>query len=158
MSLSRSPSPRPGGGWASPGLSSPYGDGSGPSRPSQGYREKGNSVTWESAKAKSEGIDGYPSFSTRNNGFFNRHYRKLSNSLPRFVLGSDKSYAEKEKLGRGRWLASDGSRFEHLRSLVRRASRKMRLRFIIALAFIVMIMLFYMTRKLFQHLYSTAKV
>jgi hypothetical protein len=34
----------------------------------------------------------------------------------------------------------------------------MRLRFIIALAFIVMIMLFYMTRKLFQHLYSTAKV
>ena len=28
-------------------------------------------MTWESAKAKSEGVNGYPSFSTQNNGFFN---------------------------------------------------------------------------------------
>ena len=87
MSLSRSPSPRPGGGWASPGLNSPYVDVSGRASPASGYRGNGNTVTWESAKAKSEGVNGYPSFSTQNQGFFNRHIRKLSSSLPRFSMG-----------------------------------------------------------------------
>lgn len=151
MSLSRSPSPRPGGGWASPGLNSPYANVSGRSSPAQGYRGSngGNSVTWESAKAKSDGINGYPSFSTQNNGFFNRHYRTISNSLPHFNLGSDKSYAEKEKLGRGRWMGDKGSRMDRVRSLVRRVSRKMKLRYLVVLALITMYILFYVTRKSF---------
>jgi hypothetical protein len=150
MSLSRSPSPRPGGGWASPGLSSPaFANVSGRSSPRKNYRGNGNgnSVTWESAKVKTEGVNGYPSFSTQNNGFFNRHYRSISNSLPRFNVASDKSYAEKEKLGRGRWMPRDGSRLGRLRAAAGRVSRKMRLRLLVVLAFVMMFILFYSTRK-----------
>ncbi|KAF8864359.1 galactosyl transferase GMA12/MNN10 family protein [Acephala macrosclerotiorum] len=146
MSLSRSPSPRLGGGWSSPGLNNPYADVSGRASPA-GYRgaNGGSSVTWESAKAKSDGINGYPSFSTQNNGFFNRHYRSISNSLPHFNLGSNKSYAEKEKLGRGRWTGRDGSKVARVRSLVRRAGQKIRLRYLIVLALVAMYFLFYLT-------------
>jgi mannan polymerase II complex MNN10 subunit len=149
MSLSRSPSPRPGGGWSSPGLTNPYATVSGRSSPTKTYGVNGgaSSVTWESAKAKSNGVNGYPSFSTQGNGFFNRHIRSLSNSLPRFNLGADKSYAEKEKLGRGRWLPRDGGRIARVRSLVRKTSRKAKIRFLIVTAFIFLIILFYITRK-----------
>jgi mannan polymerase II complex MNN10 subunit len=105
-------------------------------------------VTWESAKAKTEGVNGYPSFSTQNNGFFNRHYRNISNSLPSFNMGPEKSYAEKEKLGRGRWMARDGGRIARLRSMARRVSRKAKIRFLLVIAFIVMVILFYTTRKI----------
>lgn len=147
MSLSRSPSPRPGGGWASPGLSSPFANVSGRSSPNKMQRGGGNgsSVTWESARAKSEEVNGYPSFSTKNNGFFNRHMRNLSNSLPHFHMGGDKSYAEKEKLGRGRWVGS--SKMARIRNSLARVSRKMRMRFMIVLGFVMMIILFYSTRK-----------
>jgi hypothetical protein len=154
MSLSRSPSPRPGGGWASPGLNSPaFANVSGRSSPHRSYggsNGNGNSVTWESVKAKTEGVNGYPSFSTQNTGFFNRHYRKLSSSLPRFSIGSEKSYAEKEKLGRWRWMPNDGSRLGRLRAAAGKVSRKMRLRLLVGLAFIMMFILFYTTRKLCQ--------
>lgn len=147
MSLSRSPSPRPGGGWASPGLSSPYANVSGRSSPNKMQRTGGNggSVTWESARAKSEEVNGYPSFSTKNNGFFNRHIRNISNSLPHFHMGGDGSYAEKEKLGRGRFLGS--SKLARIRNALARVSRKMRMRFMIVLGFVMMIILFYSTRK-----------
>ena len=150
MSLSRSPSPRPGGGWASPGLSSPVfanvGGRASPQKSYGGSNGNGTSVTWESAKAKTEGVNGYPSFSTQNRGFFNRHYRKLSNSLPRFSTRLDKSYAEKEKLGRGRLTPNNGSRLERLRAAAGRVSRKMRLRIVLVLAFILMFTLFYTSR------------
>jgi mannan polymerase II complex MNN10 subunit len=153
MSLSRSPSPRPGGGWASPGLAINGSDISSPVKTYAGTNG-GSNVTWESAKAKSAGVNGYPSFSTQNNGFFNRHYRKLSSSLPRFNLGSDKSYAEKEKLGRGRWMFRDGGRKAQLRSrvrsLLRRTSRKAKIRFLVLVAFLLVIILFYTTR-MFSH-------
>ena len=149
MSLSRSPSPRPGGGWASPGLAI---NGSGISNPVKTYAgpNGGSNVTWESAKAKSAGVNGYPSFSTQNNGFFNRHYRRLSGSLPRFNLGTDKSYAEKEKLGRGRWMLQDRGGTaqvrKRVRSLVRRTSRKAKIRILVLLGLLLMIILFYTTR------------
>lgn len=153
MSLSRSPSPQPGGGWASPGLSTPaFANVSGRSSPHKKYGSlngNGPSVTWESAKAKTDGVNGYPSFSTQNNGFFNRHYRSLSNSLPQFNMGSDRSYAEKEKLGRGRWTPRDGSRLGRLRAAAGRVSRKVKLRLLVVMAFIMMFILFYSTRKLY---------
>lgn len=146
-SLSRSPSPRPGGGWASPGLTSHYGD-AGSSSSGKSYQGVNGGVTWESARAKSEGVHGgYPSFSTQNKGFFNRHMRTLSSSLPRFNMGSEKSFAEKEKLGRGRWMPRDGSRLGRLRLMASRVSRKMRLRILAVLGVILMIILFYTTRE-----------
>jgi mannan polymerase II complex MNN10 subunit len=149
MSLSRSPSPRPGGGWSSPGLTNPYATVSGRSSPTRAYGVNGgtNTVTWESAKAKSNGVNGYPSFSTQSKGFFNRHMRSLSASLPRFNIGAEKSYAEKEKLGRGRWMPRDGTKLAKLRILILNTSRKAKIRFLIVTAFIFMVILFYMTRK-----------
>lgn len=148
MSLSRSPSPQPGGGWASPGLTSPFADGSGTTTPRTAYRaHDGSSVSWESAKAKSEGVNGYPSFSTQNSGFFNRHYRRISSSLPHFNMGSDKSYAEKEKLGRGRWSARAESKLARLQNMVRQTNRKTKVRFLIGLALIALYFIYSMSRK-----------
>ncbi|MCJ1474270.1 alpha-1,6-mannosyltransferase [Lambiella insularis] len=153
MSLSRSPSPRAGGGWSSPGLTSPFDTLSGRSSPRKAYGDlhlvngeaTGSGVTWASAKAKSEEVKGYPSFSTRNNGFFSRHARKISSSLPRFNMGSRQSYAEKEKLGRGRWSPNGGSRLARLKALLGSITRRMRLRLLIIFGILMAFILFYTT-------------
>ncbi|KAF2088281.1 glycosyltransferase family 34 protein [Saccharata proteae CBS 121410] len=115
MSLSRSPSPQPGGGWSSPGLTTPtYTGASGSSSPMWSYPNGGgaHNVTWASASARSKQVKGYQAagFSTRNPSWFKRHLRKWSSSLPQFTHSANGQYAEKEKLGRGRWEPSDGSR------------------------------------------------
>jgi len=117
MSLDRSPSrERGGGGWSSPGLTTPYDDSNGRARsPANrkyadsnggGGMSNGGSahgVTWATAKANSERVNGYPSYQSQNQGFFGRHYRQLSQGLPYFMHGGQEDrYAEKEKLGRGR--------------------------------------------------------
>lgn len=151
MSLSRSPSPRPGGGWASPGLSSQFsgvnGRGGSPHKGYGGLNGEPGAVTWESARAKTQGVHGgHPAYSSSNVGFFNRHMRSISNSLPSFNIGGDRSYAEKEKLGRGRW-AEGGAGNGRIRPLVNKIARKLRLRGIIALAIVLAITLFYTTRE-----------
>lgn len=154
MSLSRSPSPRAGGGWSSPGLTSPFDTLSGRSSPRKAYGDlhlnEGpitNGVTWASAKAKSEEVNGYPSFSTRNNGFFSRHARKISSSLPRFTLGNRQTYAEKEKLGRGRWYPSGGSRMARIKTFLGSMTRRMRLRILLVFVLAFAVVLFYTTCK-----------
>ena len=98
-------------------------------------------MTWESAKAKSAGVNGYPAFSTQNNGFFNRHYRNLSNSLPIFNMGGNgRSFAEQEKLGRGRW-----SKFSPL--LRRRGVKPWQF---IVLVVILLYTLFWVTREYYR--------
>ncbi|KAL4960904.1 putative alpha-1,6-mannosyltransferase subunit [Aspergillus stella-maris] len=111
MSLTRSPSPRAGGGWSSPGLS----PGSGRSTP---HNHSHNSLypphspsqndSCLAAKAKSDEVRVYPAFSTKNGGFFARSKRQIFATLPRFRARSKspKGYAEKERLvyGRGRGL------------------------------------------------------
>lgn len=151
MSLSRSPSPRRGGGWASPGLTNPYDGVSGRSTPRHGYSEfpfnggsSNNNVTWASAKAKSEEVNGYPSFSTQNNGFFSRHARQISRRLPSFTLGGRKDYAEKEKLGRGRWSSGRGGR---IAPFLGRTLWRWRLRILLVFGFIMTVILFYVTRR-----------
>ena len=156
MSLSRSPSPRAGGGWSSPGLTSPFDTLSGRSSPRKAYGDLhisnggtiDNGVTWASAKAKSEEVNGYPSFSTRNNGFFSRSARKISSSLPRFHMGGRQNHAEKEKLGRGRLYPNGGSRLVRLKTLLGSVTRRMRLRILIVFGIILAFILFYVTRKL----------
>ncbi|KAL9003517.1 MAG: hypothetical protein Q9188_003622 [Gyalolechia gomerana] len=61
MSLSRSPSPNRGGGWSSPGLTTPYETLSGRASPRKGYGEVQmngsvgtSNVTWATAKARSD--------------------------------------------------------------------------------------------------------
>lgn len=88
-------------------------------------------VSWAAAKAKSDQIKGYPSFSTRNNGFFSRQRRKISASLPRF--GGSAAYGEKEKLGRGRWNPNNGSFLTRLKTLVGNLLRRKRVQLLLFL-------------------------
>ncbi|KAL9083731.1 MAG: hypothetical protein Q9165_008397 [Trypethelium subeluteriae] len=123
MSLSRSPSPQPSGGWHSPALASSQFDGIASSTsPSPrhygsdymngGTGSSGSNVTWASAQARSANVK-----HSQSQGFF-RHFRRLSSSLPRFSHQSSTHYAEKEKLGRGRLNADNGA----VRALYRRTS------------------------------------
>ncbi|EEQ85381.2 mannan polymerase II complex MNN10 subunit [Blastomyces dermatitidis ER-3] len=173
MSLSRSPSPRRGGGWSSPGLTIGAGSSRG-SSPRRGFNDIANSstssgngafypngspiagsgpgngaVTWASAKAKSDRIVGYPSFSTRNNGFFSRQRRKISASLPRFRVNSMLDYSEKEKLGRGRWLPrglGDMPMRARIKTLLGSLIRRKRFRYLLLLLLTFLFWLFFSTR------------
>ncbi|KAK2748784.1 alpha-1,6-mannosyltransferase [Myotisia sp. PD_48] len=153
MSLSRSPSPRPGGGWSSPGLTTGTAGSSGASTPRRAasnnqsqspngdpYYTNGDigtgasTVSWAAAKAKSDRVKGYPSFSTRNSGFFSRQRRKISASLPRFSVNSMLEYGEKEKLGRGRWSGPGGGSFlGRLKTLLGNLLRRTRIRMLLLL-------------------------
>ena len=106
----------------------------------------GTEVTWSSVKARSDEVRNYPSFSTRNTGFFSRNARKISSGLPRFNLGG-RNYAEKEKLGRGRWNQNPSGRYGRLKTFCGHVLRKMKLRPRVALALILTIVLFYTTRE-----------
>lgn len=140
MSLSRSPSPVPGGGWASPGLINTSGRSS-PTRGNSG--SNGTPVMWESARLKRAGDNMYPSFSTQNKNFFARHMRRLSSSLPRFH--SSQPYAEKEKLGRGQWSAQSVPLLGRLRGIMARMGRKMKIRLLILFLLLIAVFLFYNT-------------
>ncbi|KAJ5085145.1 hypothetical protein N7532_009916 [Penicillium argentinense] len=121
MSLSRSPSPHPGGGWSSPGLT----PGSGSSTPAHGYAPNTlapNSAAWAAAKAKSDGVRGYPSFSTRNSGFFSRQKHKITGRLPSFHgHQSLHGYVDKDLYGRERWRPLAGGARGALVILLRRS-------------------------------------
>lgn len=130
--MSRSPSPRPGG-WSSPGLSydnggrtSPFANGS-----------SSHNVTWASAQARSAEVKAHNSFNPRNQGFFTKHFRRISTSLPM-------SYGDKEKLGRGRY---QNNKFVQL--LNRIAWNIWRLRRSVGVVLLVLfsIIMFYVTRK-----------
>ena len=150
MSLSRSPSPRLGGGWASPGLTSPY-DSVGSRKTygdlqTNGGINRGSGVTWASAEARSKEVKGYQPISSRNAGFFTRHAREISNSLPKFSMNGKRGYGDKEKLGRGRW-STRGGRAGNIKTFVATILRRFRLRVLLVLALILGVLLFYTTRE-----------
>jgi len=141
MSLSRSPSPIPGGGWASPGLASPQ-RGKGKSYQLNG----GPNVTWASAQARSNKVNGHPRSANSGFNFIGKHMRKLSGSLPLFNHGGDDDrYAGKERL-RGWQPRRQGSYNETINRLGRLMWR-MRLRLIILLAALGAVLLFFLTRE-----------
>lgn len=154
MSLSRSPSPVPGGGWASPGLNITSSGRSSPARSANGAGSSSSPVVWESARLKqgSSSSTGYPSFSTQNQGFFTRHMRKLSSSLPRFNSAGSihhAPYADKEKLGRGRWSNNldNVPLLGRLKAIFGRMGRKLKLRLLIAFIVFLCIYIFYHSRE-----------
>lgn len=141
---SRSPSPLPrgkgtaGGGWSSPGLNTGSGSGSGSPHGDHMYSQHSlspNGLSWAAAKAKSQQVRGYPSFSTRNSGFFSRQKRKLSSSLPRFSLTMASNAREKEK---GRH-SGDNYQYGGFGYLLRSRLRQTRYRLLL-LAFVVWVL------------------
>lgn len=143
MSLSRSPSPLPAGGWSSPGLDI---NTSGRSSPSTAFPgSNGNQVVWESARIKNMGNGGYPSFATQNQGFFTRHMRRISNSLPQFNTSTH--YAEKEKLQRGKWApAHSVPLLGRIRNLLARMGRKAKVRLLGVFLLLLAVFTFYQSR------------
>lgn len=137
MTLSRSPSPAPGGGWSSPGLNI----NSGRSSPAH------HGGAWESVKTRNLGVNGYPSFSTHNQGFFQRHMRQISGSLPRFTSQPDSPYSAKEKPGRSRWPGQNLPLVGRIRRIFGRMGRKLKLRLLILLVVILCIIIFYNSRE-----------
>ncbi|KAI2629016.1 galactosyl transferase GMA12/MNN10 family-domain-containing protein [Xylaria nigripes] len=131
MSLSRSPSPVPGGGWSSPGLAITS---SGRSSPVKKTFSDSNAgiVTWESARKKSRGVAGYPSFSTQNQGFFTRNMRRISSSFPSFSTNEDEdtTYTRKGKPAQPSWRLPLLARIQ---ALVARMSRRWKIRILIVL-------------------------
>ncbi|KAJ4397211.1 alpha-1,6-mannosyltransferase [Gnomoniopsis smithogilvyi] len=82
----------------------------------------------------------YPAFETQNQGFFQRHMRRISNNLPRFNTSTH--YAEKEKLQQGRWAAAQSiPLYGRARNMAGRIGRKSKLRtlFVFLLLFAVWI-------------------
>lgn len=146
MSLSRSPSPQARGGWSSPGLNTPSGR-SRATTPKPYTMNGGHDVTWASAQARSAEVNGYPAYHDKSAGFFGRHLRSISVSLPRFSMGEDDRFAEKEKLGRGRWQPGGGSAIGNILGRFGRMFWRMRLRFMLVIAFVLLVILFYATRK-----------
>lgn len=148
MSLSRTPSPRPGGGWSSPGLSAGSSDASSPSKRSAYLDNSDSSASWAAAKEKSDAVRNYPSFSTRNNGFFSRSKRKISASLPHFSLQAmNPDYREKEKM-RGPWSPyQDASLMGRIRTMMATVLRRMKSRFLVVLLLVLGLVLFYGTRE-----------
>ncbi|KAI9686130.1 MAG: alpha-1,6-mannosyltransferase [Bogoriella megaspora] len=155
MSLSRSPSPRPDGGWSTPGLSSNYDaassagnsprlHGSGVDYINGGADGSASNVTWGSAQARSAGVKGASSSQSKNRGW-SRQFRRLSQSLPRFSHQSSTHYAEKEKLGRGRWKTENGGKMQNIGRMMGRTIWKARLRFALLLGFLLFVILFYAT-------------
>jgi mannan polymerase II complex MNN10 subunit len=140
MSLSRSPSPRPDGGWSTPGLTDQPGHDSPRKIPYEMNGYASNDISWAAAKAKSDQFKGYPSFSTRNEGFFSRSKRKISSTLPRFNSfgATGKDWRESEKLGRGRWYPGAGGRWPKLKTFIGNVLRKFRF-LLIVLAIIAFI-------------------
>lgn len=148
MSLSRSPSPQRGGGWASPGLSNNFATHSRSSTPVKTYPVNGShNVTWASAQARSAQVNGQAAYQDRGLGFFGKHMRKISSSLPFFSHGTqDERLAEKEKLSRGRWQPpAGGSKWSNLTGRLGRLLWRMRLRFVLLLAFLFALLCFYAT-------------
>lgn len=144
MTLSRSPSPAPGGGWSSPGLNISSGRSS-PATAFAGVTSNGQQDLWGSSRSKNMGERGYPAFETQNQGFFQRHMRQISNSLPRFHAGTH--YAEKEKLQRGRWApAHPGSLYGRVKNMAGRIGRKSKLRLFLVFLLLFATWLFYHSR------------
>ncbi|KAG5937734.1 hypothetical protein E4U60_001746 [Claviceps pazoutovae] len=138
MSLSRSPSPVPGGGWSSPGLNISSG------RTSPANTPSSNSASWESARMRHLGPNGYPSFSTHNQGFFTRHMRRLSSSLPRFSSNSsDQRPGDKQKVDRGRWPGQNIPLVGRIRHIFGRMGRKLKIRLLICFILLLSLFIFY---------------
>ena len=103
MSLSRSPSPHAGGGWSSPGLVSS----SGTSSSRRDTLSPSSGISWATARAKSAEVRGYPSFATRNSGFFSRQKHKLTTRLPILRRLSSREYVDKDSYVK-EWRPRDG--------------------------------------------------
>lgn len=149
MTLSRSPSPHTGGGWSSPGLN-PGSDTTSSLGPSPGILSPGTPVglSWAAAKAKSDEVRGYPSFATRNSGFFSRQRHKILARFSSLRGSNSREYVDKDEYGR-QWKPAHGGGHGMLGRLGR-SMRPGRLRLPLALLLVWIGYLFFWASKWLQ--------
>jgi mannan polymerase II complex MNN10 subunit len=90
-----------------------------------------------------------PPVSSRNRGFFSRHIRKISSSLPQF-RPEHHTYAQKEKLGRGQWSPRGFKPMLVVRNILSRMSRKLKIRLLMALVLFLLVLAWYLSRRFHQ--------
>lgn len=147
MTLSRSPSPVPGGGWSSPGLNISTSGRSSPAAPTfPGFVNGQQPSPWESSsRTRKMGERSYPAFETQNQGFFQRHMRRISNNLPRFNTSTH--YAEKEKIQKGRWAAAPSVPwYGRVRNVAGRVGRKSKIRTLFVFLLLFAVWIFFHSR------------
>lgn len=133
MSLSRTPSPKVNGGWTSRGLTDSQ-SGSPSRKPYNMNSFADNDDHWAAARAKSQAVRRYPTIQTKNEGFFKRTRRQVSQVLPTFNKSNpqDKSWRDQEKLGRGRWHPAGGEgRFSTVRTFLGNFLRRFKFVFLV---------------------------
>ena len=131
MSLSRSPSPLPNGGWTTKGLTDRTPTPNSLYHGANGYVNGDDQ--WAAAKARSAQVRGYPSIQTKNEGFFQRSRRKIS-TLPVFnspYTPLSANWKDPEKLGRSRWTPRGGGSMSRLKTFLGNVLRKFKFLFII---------------------------
>jgi mannan polymerase II complex MNN10 subunit len=94
-----------------------------------------SSMTWTAAKTKKS--RGYPSFQTKNEGFFQRSRRKISTGIPRFNSFKDQDWKDTEKLGRGRWYPRGGGQLGRLKTFIGSVLR--RFKFVILVLVLILL-------------------
>ena len=146
MSLSRSPSPNEDGGWSSPGLTVQYADTSGHSSPANALHET-NGNAWVGTRKKATAANGYPAFATQNNGFFKKHIRNISHSLPSFKVTSEEDKFEKKPRSKLRCLLSKNGKLGKRYFAVAGWAQKHKKLCLSLLAICLMWILFVSTRK-----------
>lgn len=140
MSLSRSPSPVQGGGWASPGLNINSG------RSSPAAQISGGHAKWDPSKMRRHhngGSNNYPSFSTQNSGFFTRHMRQISSSLPRFSNPPNSQRDKRYHHHGSSWAGGNVPLLGRLRSIFGRLGRKLKWRLLFTGILFVLLFIFY---------------
>lgn len=104
----------------------------------------GHNVTWATAQARSAEVRGFPALATRSEGWLGRHARRVSSNLANLPMFRQSSWAEKEKLGRGRYQ----SRFLESAKSFLRVVWRLRFWILLVLTIILAPILFYTTREL----------
>jgi len=95
-------------------------------------------VTWASAQARSAEVKGYTAFNPRNQGFFGRHFRRISTHLPFSQPDT------KEKPGRGRY---QGNKAMQILNTLGGNLWRLRKSLGLVLFLILGVIIFYVTRK-----------
>jgi mannan polymerase II complex MNN10 subunit len=107
-----------------------------------------HSVTWASAQARSHQVNGSPAYQDARSGFFGKHMRNISASLPFFNNApKDERQAEKEKTGRARWAPARGGYLANIKAMLGRHMLRSKSRFVMVLVVLLLIVCFYTTRK-----------
>lgn len=155
MTLSRSPSPQPGGGWTTPGLAESIHNDRNRSR-SPAKKPYGDlqthALSWEAAKAQSAQVKAYsPVLESHNRGFFKRHIRSLSSQLPQFYRRSSSAkHINTEKASRG-GLPQSREEWKSAAYVAWRISYRWRRQLLLLFSVIILTVLFYVTRESSLH-------